>query len=58
MFTREYMKKRREESLGKVDPAKLNWDVIKKERGPTVLWALEESYSHPQKKDEDKEARI
>lgn len=49
MFSSEYLAKAREESIGKVDPNRLHWDVIEreKERRPTVLWALEESYHIP-----------
>ena len=44
MFSKEYLAKAREESIGKVDPAKLHWNVIGKGNPETTLWALEESY--------------
>jgi len=46
MFSEKYLKENFERSWGKVDPTKLNWDVVKEERmeESTVLWALDEDY--------------
>ena len=44
MFSKEYLAKAREESIGKVDPAKLHWNVIGKENERPTVWDPEESY--------------
>jgi len=57
MFSEEYLAKRMEESVEKVDPSRLNWEIIRREREkrPTVLFALEESYhKYPLKKKKPK----